>query len=45
MLFQKVWSVGPFAEGECHVLLIELRGVVNTGDFGSELQTENDVSV
>lgn len=35
----------PFAEGECHVLLIEPRGVVNTGDSGGELQAENDVWV
>lgn len=33
----------PFAEGECHVLLIEPRGVVNTGDAGGELQAKNDV--
>lgn len=35
----------PFAESECHVLLIEPRGVVNTGDFGGELKAENDVWV
>lgn len=35
----------PFAEDECHVLLIEPRGVVNTGDSGGELQAENDVWV
>ncbi|MCW4150025.1 MULTISPECIES: cupin domain-containing protein [Halomonadaceae] len=35
----------PFAESECHVLLIEPRGVVNTGDSGGELQAENDVWV
>lgn len=33
----------PFAESECHVLLIEPRGVVNTGDSGGELKAENDV--
>ena len=35
----------PFAETECHVLLIEPQGVVNTGDTGGELQAENDVWV
>lgn len=35
----------PFAERECHVLLIEPRGVVNTGDAGGEFQAENDVWV
>lgn len=33
----------PFAEDECHVLLIEPRGVVNTGDAGGDLQAPNDV--
>jgi len=35
----------PFAEEECHILLIEPRGVVNTGEAGGELQAENDVWV
>ena len=35
----------PFAERECHVLLIEPRGVVNTGEAGGELRAENDVWV
>ena len=35
----------PFAEWECHVLLIEPRGVTNTGDAGGELTAENDVWV
>jgi mannose-6-phosphate isomerase-like protein (cupin superfamily) len=35
----------PFAERECHVLLIEPRGVVNTGDAGGKLEAENDVWV
>ncbi len=35
----------PFAEEECHVLLIEPRGVVNTGDAGGDLRAENDVWV
>ena len=33
----------PCAERECHVLLIEPRGVVNTGDAGGELRAANDV--
>ncbi|RFF31675.1 cupin domain-containing protein [Wenzhouxiangella sediminis] len=35
----------PFAEEECHVLLVEPRGVVNTGDADGELRAENDVWV
>lgn len=35
----------PAAEEECHVLLIEPRGVVNTGDADSELRADNDVWV
>ena len=35
----------PTAEEECHVLLVEPRGVVNTGDSGGKLQAENDVWV
>jgi len=35
----------PFAETECHALLIEPRGVVNTGDVGGELKAENDIWV
>lgn len=35
----------PCADEECHVLLIEPRGVVNTGDTGSELRAANDVWV
>jgi len=33
----------PAAENECQVLLIEPRGVVNTGQSGGELTAENDV--
>lgn len=33
----------PRAARECHVLLIEPRGVVNTGDAGGELTAANDV--
>ena len=35
----------PFAEQECHVMLVEPRGVVNTGDTDSDLRAENDVWV
>ena len=33
----------PFAEEECKVLLIEPRGVVNTGDERSDLTAPMDV--
>ena len=33
----------PVAEQECHVLLVEPRGVVNTGDAGGEMTADNDV--
>ncbi|MEM8809131.1 MAG: cupin domain-containing protein [Cyanobacteria bacterium P01_G01_bin.38] len=33
----------PFAEDEVKMLLIEPRGVLNTGDEGGELTAENDV--
>ena len=32
----------PRAERECHVLLLEPRGVVNTGDAGGDLTAEPD---
>jgi mannose-6-phosphate isomerase-like protein (cupin superfamily) len=32
----------PRAKGECHVLLIEPKGVVNTGDAGSDRTAPND---
>jgi len=32
----------PLAQDECHVLLIEPRGVVNTGDAGGALTAPND---
>lgn len=35
----------PVAERECHVMLIEPRGVVNTGDAGGERTAANDVWV
>jgi mannose-6-phosphate isomerase-like protein (cupin superfamily) len=33
----------PFAEEECHILLVEPAGLVNTGDEESELTAPNDV--
>ena len=33
----------PFADEECKVLLVEPKGVVNTGETRSELTVENDV--
>ena len=33
----------PYADGEVKVLLVEPRGVVNTGDAGGELTAKNDV--
>lgn len=35
----------PFAESECKVIIIEPKGVVNTGDADSDLTAENDVWV
>ena len=32
----------PYAEKECKVMLVEPRGVVNTGNASSELTAEND---
>ena len=33
----------PYADFECKVMLVEPRGVVNTGDAESELTADNDV--
>jgi mannose-6-phosphate isomerase-like protein (cupin superfamily) len=33
----------PFAENECSILLVEPKGVINTGDAKNELTAENDV--
>ena len=33
----------PFASDECKVLVVEPRGVINTGDTGGGLTAENDV--
>jgi hypothetical protein len=33
----------PSAEKECQIMLVEPRGVVNTGEADSDLTAENDV--
>ena len=33
----------PYAEHECQVMIIEPKGVVNTGDRGGEFTAQNDV--
>jgi len=33
----------PYAENEVHVLLIEPRGLLNTGDAGGDRTAPNDV--
>jgi mannose-6-phosphate isomerase-like protein (cupin superfamily) len=35
----------PYATEECHILLVEPRSVVNTGEVEDEMTTENDVWV
>lgn len=35
----------PVATGECRMMLVEPRGVVNTGEAGGELTARNDVWV
>jgi mannose-6-phosphate isomerase-like protein (cupin superfamily) len=35
----------PFAARECHVMIIEPAGTVNTGDVGGKLTAKNDVWV
>ncbi|MCG8688704.1 MAG: cupin domain-containing protein [Desulfobacterales bacterium] len=35
----------PEAEAECHVMVVEPKGVVNTGDAGGDLTAPNDVWV
>ncbi len=35
----------PVASGECRILLVEPRGVVNTGDAGGEMTAANNVWV
>ncbi len=33
----------PYAEEECHIMLVEPKGVTNTGEAESELTAENDI--
>jgi mannose-6-phosphate isomerase-like protein (cupin superfamily) len=33
----------PVARGECRIMLVEPRGVVNTGDAGGNMTAEGDV--
>ncbi|MGF7036136.1 mannose-6-phosphate isomerase-like protein (cupin superfamily) [Paenibacillus mucilaginosus] len=33
----------PFANKECHIMLVEPRGIVNTGETESELTAVNDI--
>ena len=33
----------PYSEKECKIMLVEPKGVVNTGDTGSDLTSPNDV--
>ncbi|NBD14967.1 MAG: cupin domain-containing protein [Cyanobacteria bacterium] len=35
----------PSAKDECKIMLVEPKGIVNTGDTGGELTAENDVWV
>ena len=35
-------DVAPVADSECKVMLVEPRGVVNTGEADSELTAPND---
>ena len=43
IVVQKGEEHKPFANKECKVLIIEPRGVVNTGRSGGDLTAENDV--
>ncbi|WP_409250884.1 cupin domain-containing protein [Bacillus sp. SCS-153A] len=33
----------PYAQDECHIMLVEPKGVVNTGEAEGELTAENDI--
>lgn len=33
----------PYAKDECHIMLIEPKGIVNTGNTSSELTSNNDI--
>ena len=42
-IVQKGVEHKPYAENECKILLIEPKGVVNTGDSGGSLTAEENV--
>jgi mannose-6-phosphate isomerase-like protein (cupin superfamily) len=33
----------PYAEKECHIMLVEPKGVVNTGETNLKLTAENNI--
>ena len=35
----------PYAENECHIMLIEPKGIINTGDYSTKLTSKNDIWV
>ena len=35
----------PYANEECEIMIVEPKGIVNTGESNSELTAENDVWV
>ena len=35
----------PYAENECHIMLIEPKGIINTGEKSTKLTSENDIWV
>ena len=35
----------PVAENECHIMVVEPKGTINTGDAGSQLTAQHDVWV
>ena len=35
----------PYAENECHIMLIEPKGIINTGEKSTKLTSKNDIWV
>ena len=35
----------PYAENECHIMLIEPKGIINTGNKSTKLTSKNDIWV
>ena len=33
----------PFSDNECKIIIIEPRGIINTGEIGGDLTSENDI--